>query len=135
MALFPWEARFSVNVENIDSQHRQLIDIINELHEAMMKKRSKEVLGELLERLVDYTDVHFTYEEELMARYEFPGYHDHKRQHDTIRNNVQERLQEHRDGKIVMSIKVMEYLKKWLSEHIMGTDRLYADFLNSEGVY
>ena len=52
MALFGWRDEYSVNIKEIDDQHKQLVAMINELHEAMLEKRAKEILGSLLNKLV-----------------------------------------------------------------------------------
>lgn len=135
MPLFEWSDKYSVNIKEIDAQHQDLIDTINLLHETMLQKRSKSVMGEVIGRLQDYAVVHFRTEEELMKKYEYPGYRDHKKKHDEMRQYIFELMENHKNNNIIVSVNVMKYLRKWLSEHILGTDMMYQDFLNSEGIY
>lgn len=135
MALLTWDNRYSVNIKEIDRQHQQLIAIINELHDAMVGKRSKDVLEDILENLVRYTQEHFSYEEHLMQMHEYPGLHEHKEKHGELRQKVLRLQSDRQTGKIVVSLEVMHFLRDWLAAHIQGTDKMYSDFLNSEGVY
>jgi len=136
MTLFAWsDEEFGVNVAEIDEQHKQLIAIINELHDSMLEKKSGDIMEGLFERLLRYVAVHFETEERLMETYDYPGFEAHKVQHDELAARVRSMREDQRQGRIVVSLDVMNFLKDWLVRHIKGTDRLYSDFLNSEGVY
>lgn len=131
---FHWLPAYSVGIAAIDEQHQRLVALINQLHQAMLKRQSKAVMGHILARLVEYTDVHFAFEEDLMARYEYPGYHTHQKVHDEMRAKVLALQEDHSAGRVVISMQVMDFLKNWLATHILGTDQLYRDFLQQEGV-
>src|SRR5215467_4600030 len=66
MPLFTWSPSYSVKVKRFDDDHQQLFSIINELHEGMSKGRGKEILHDVLTRLLRYTERHFTAEEAVM---------------------------------------------------------------------
>jgi hemerythrin-like metal-binding protein len=53
--LFPWSDTYSVKINMVDSQHKVLVDLINELHQAMMARKGKESLGVVLASLIKYT--------------------------------------------------------------------------------
>ncbi len=133
MALIRWNDSFSVNVGKIDAQHRKLVDMLNELHDAMMDGKGRDVLGEILNGMAEYTVVHFSTEEELMQKYNYPGYVKHKFEHDQFVNKVSEFKEKFENGQI-SAIEVMKYLSEWLKNHILGSDKRLGDFLNSKGV-
>ena len=133
-AHFPWLPAYNVGIAVIDEQHRRLVDLINQLHEALLKRQSKAVMGRILAQLTNYTEVHFAFEEDLMSRYDYPGYHSHKRVHEEMRAKVLALAYDQAAGRVVISLQVMEFLKEWLSSHILGTDQLYRAFLRQEGV-
>ena len=135
MALIEWSDQYSVNIKAIDAQHMELINIMNRLHEAMLQKKSKLIMGDILQQLVDYTYEHFLYEERLLAKYEYPSFDAHKSLHDEMRKKVRELKADHEEGKVILSMKVMNFLKDWVANHILGNDQLYKEFLNSEGIY
>jgi hemerythrin-like metal-binding protein len=130
---FPWLAAYNVGIVTIDEQHQRLVALINQLHGAMLTRRSKEVMGQILTQLAEYTEVHFAYEEGLMARYAYPGYHSHQEVHEQMRAKVLALAADHAAGRVIISLAVMEFLREWLTAHILGTDQLYRDFLRQEG--
>jgi hemerythrin len=135
MVLFTWSNKYSVKVRKFDEQHQELIAIINKLHDAMLKKDSKTVMAGIVESLLRYVNIHFGNEEELMQQFDYPGFHDHKRAHDEMREYVLALSEAYENNKIIISVKVMEFLKKWLAQHILGVDQLYQEFFNREGIY
>jgi len=134
MERYDWSEKYSVGVAEIDRQHRRLLEIMARLHRAMLARESREIVGEILAELVDYTGEHFAFEEDLMRCYEYPGYEDHKRQHDELRRKVVAMSGDHKAGKVVVSMKLMEFLVSWLTGHIMGRDFLYRELFHSEGL-
>ena len=134
MALFEWQDKFSVKINSIDEQHKKLINIINDLHDAMLEGKSREIIKEVLFRLVDYTKTHFTYEEELFEKHGYSEKVSHEKQHDEFVQKLYEVVEKFKVIKSFVSIEIMEFLKDWLVNHIMGIDKKYSDFLISKGV-
>ncbi|MCL4537578.1 MAG: bacteriohemerythrin [Nitrospirae bacterium] len=134
MALFTWSDKYSVNINEIDNQHKKLIGIINELHDAMSKGKSNDILSNVLQDLIDYTRVHFANEERIMNMHGYHDYTAHKAAHEDLLRQVTKFDKEFREGKFGLSIQMMNFLKDWLSKHILETDKKYSPFLNSKGV-
>jgi len=132
--IMPWKDEYSVGIRQIDEQHKRLVRLLNELHQAMCEGKSREVMTGILSQLVDYTKGHFAAEERMMQGYLFPGYAAHKVEHDQLTKTVLKFQQEVTSGKAVMSIDVMDFLKNWLRNHILATDQKYGPFLKSKGV-
>ena len=135
MSLMSWKESYSVNIAQIDQQHKKLVELINALHDAMTKGKAKEVLDKVLNDLVSYCANHFKVEEQLMAGNGYPDYNEHKEKHDKMTAKVLSLKKDVAAGKRLISIDVMKFLEQWLDKHIMGTDRQYAPFLNSKGVH
>lgn len=134
-ALITWKDQYSVNIREIDEQHKKLIAMINELHDAMMTGKGKEVMTTVLDKLANYCVSHFAMEERLMSTNGYPEYADHKDKHVKMTAKVvdlQKKLAQ--GGTAVMSNDVMTFLKSWLDKHILGTDMKYSSFLNEKGV-
>ena len=87
-ALFQWDDSYSVKVGAMDGQHRKLFDLINELHRAMRAGRGKEVTGVILHRLIDYTLHHFSAEEKLLEKHNYPGLVAHRAEHKALTAKV-----------------------------------------------
>jgi len=134
MALISWNQDLSVQVAQFDNQHRELVRLINELHDAMAQRKGSEVLGKVLSSLVDYTTKHFAAEEKLMKQHSYPGYLSHKMEHDTLTRKALEIKTKFDSGKMVVSVELMNFLKDWLTKHIMGLDKKYSSFFLSKGI-
>jgi hemerythrin len=134
MALITWSASLSVGIGQLDKQHQKLIEMINGLHDAMMQGKGRDVLSTTLDGLVAYTASHFANEERLMADHGFPGQSSHQAEHRQLVEQVQTLARDLKDGKPVLTIAVMSFLRDWLNNHILGTDKKYGPYLTTRGV-
>ncbi|OGQ99656.1 MAG: hemerythrin [Deltaproteobacteria bacterium RIFOXYD12_FULL_55_16] len=134
MAFLTWQDRYSVGIGQIDDQHKQLINMINELNDAMLTGKGKNVLMTVLNKLAEYCVSHFAVEEKLFDVHVYPETADHKEKHHKMTTKVKALIGEVQSGKSTISIEVMNFLKNWLDKHIMETDKKYGPYLNSKGV-
>lgn len=135
MSLINWNNNLSVNIKGLDNQHKKLIDVINELHEAMKNGQSNAVLSKILFELSAYAKTHFKSEEELFVKYSYPDLVNHKKEHDEFANKVEKFLNEYNSRKVSLSLEVMNFLTDWLTNHIKVSDKAYSTFLNNHGIY
>jgi hemerythrin len=134
MPLIRWSEKYSVNVRVIDAQHRQLIVLINTLHDAMMSGTSDEVKAAVLTGLVGYAKKHFTAEERLLSTQNYPEYAAHRAAHEVLTQQVEDMARRFHQGQTTLTVELMDFLRDWLVNHIMGTDKRYSAFLNNAGV-
>ena len=134
MALFEWRDDYSVKVPPIDSQHRRLVDMLNELHQGMTSGTGNEHLARLLDGLVEYTANHFAYEEKLMAELGFPEAASHTAEHQKLVNDVLEFKRKFAAKEASINMQLMKFLKDWLIKHILGSDKAYGGHLVERGV-
>jgi hemerythrin len=127
MPFIEWKDEYSVNVASIDDQHRKLIAIINRLHEAMKVGKGREILSDVMAELIDYSDYHFTSEEGLMKKVGHPDIQGHIAEHNHFRQMVRSISDEVKGGNFVMTLEINEFLREWLVDHMLGTDRKYSD--------
>lgn len=130
-----WSDEISVGVEELDEQHKLLVSIINDLHDAMQNRRSNDVMQEIINRLTEYTRIHFAVEESLMRILGYPNYEEHKKQHEELIHSVMDITNKLKVGKANVSFALMHFLKSWLTKHIMESDRQYTDHFLSAGVH
>jgi len=130
MRFVEWSEEFSVGIEAIDRDHRRLLELLNELHEAVETGGGREVLGKVLDGLILYVSYHFAHEEGLFLRTKYPGYAKHRQAHLALRNTVTEIHAEFQSGsREVLPQQVLEFLKTWLFQHIMVADRAFSEYL------
>lgn len=134
MSLIEWKDSLSVKIMDIDNQHRELIRILNELHEAMKTGKAKNVLNDILNRLIGYTKSHFKTEERLFILHKYPLAEQHIAEHDNFVNKVAEFKKKFDSGNVSLSIEVIKFLSSWVENHITGTDKKYTEFFNSKGI-
>jgi hemerythrin len=135
MVFFEWSDDFSVNIAEIDAQHMRLVEMLNELYENMTNEQGTTVLGKVLTGLVEYAGTHFATEEHYMTTYDFPGYAEHKAEHEAFLAKAVDLLDRYAINPSLLGVETGRFLRKWLREHITGTDKLYGPFLNDKGVY
>ena len=82
MAILTWNDSYSVNVKEIDQQHKKLFDMLNSLLEAMKEGKGKEIVGTIIKDMQSYTVIHFGTEERYMQKFEYPDYPKHKSEHE-----------------------------------------------------
>lgn len=129
-----FDAAFITGVDEIDQQHRVLIDLTNEAAGALAGEPTPAQVRHLVQELLSYAIYHFRTEEELMRRY---GYADddaeaaslHVERHRGFAARVvavQEALENHHP---VDTAELVDYLGSWITEHILGTDQKLAAFI------
>jgi len=132
MSMFEWKQEYSVGHPEIDSQHKKLFELANNLFNAMNSGKGKEVLSRTLADLVSYTRMHFATEERLMRTHHYPEYEKHKADHDTLTAKVVEFQHDFETGRAAITVGLLQFLKDWLRHHIGETDRKIAHFLKSK---
>jgi hemerythrin len=130
MGLISLRDEQKVNVPEIDAQHEALVELINQLHQAMSDGRGKEVLGRVISALVDHTRSHFAYEEQLMTEHAFPGFDKHREEHDRLLQHIEELARRFDNGDLLLSFAVMVDLRAWALVHIEKFDIALGAFLN-----
>ena len=135
MGFIKWNSNYSVNVSEIDKQHKKLIGLVNVIYDAMSVGKGREVLGPVLTELVNYTVYHFTTEELLFQQYGYPDYEKHKKIHDDLTARTKKLKETFDTGNKIITIDVMLFLSDWLNVHILNEDKKYGPFLNSKGIH
>ncbi len=134
MALITWGPRLEVGIGLIDGHHRRLVDLINELNDALTEGRSKEVMGGIFDELIDYTRFHFRAEEGLMEEHGYDDFREHCHEHTVFEDQLAMYRESFEDGSKTVSESVLEFLRNWLLTHITGTDRGYISLFKNAGV-
>lgn len=125
MALFTWQEIYSVGVEKIDAQHRNLFEIANRFHDACIARVARSRLIEIFGELVDYTASHFADEESMLREMKCPDYERHRDNHAKLVGLVLNYRQKLESGEPESELRAMEFIKTWLNGHILGMDRNY----------
>ncbi len=123
-----WEDSFSVGNEEMDQQHKKLIEMINELIERHDVENDSEVVSDVLTKMTDYIKYHFTSEEAYMKKIDFPEIVSHELEHlDFIEKTTNFCLGTLTFDKSVYT-ELLAFLKEWLLNHILKSDMKYKEF-------
>jgi len=133
MALMTWGPMLQIGYGDIDAQHKRLVEVVNVLDEAMRTGKGRDVLGAVLEELVTYTQFHFAFEERLMAQYGIGSSAAHKAEHRKLIADVGAFKAKFDAGAVSVTTELMAFLRNWLSNHILKTDKALAKELRSKG--
>ena len=129
MSYLTWQEKFTVGVPEFDEDHKQLVDLINQLHDAHAAEEPPEDMDSIFETLMDYTRHHLDREEVLMRAHDFPGYAAHKEMHEEMKREVPAFYRRYRDtGDDQVVLELLGFLTNWWHFHIMEEDRAYAPF-------
>ena len=115
----------------IDSQHKELIDRINQLLESCEDGQGKVKAVKMLDYLADYTEFHFGEEEKLQETINYPGVAEHKKEHEKLRSVVKDlynMLEEEEGPTEAFVSQVQKNVVDWLYDHIKGFDRSVAEY-------
>ena len=134
MKYFQWTEELSVNIEEIDNQHQQLVSLMNNLSVAIHMGKGDNVLGEILTKLSEYATIHFATEERLMKIHGYPDLANHKKEHHALKNHVLELNSRLNAGQLLPAVTVSNFLKDWIVNHFQQTDMKFGPFLNDKGV-
>lgn len=131
-----WREDWMLNCDMLDEQHLELADMMNQLHLFLADLRnnlSKEPDGlkRRLAELCEGTRQHFLDEEALMEKYDYPGLSAHHREHVMLLAEMQECLREIQSNNRLFSLDDLKMLKFWQIDHVLSSDREFAEFLNS----
>ena len=135
MSLLTWSHACSVDVRAMDDQHAILMDTINELRLALVHGSGRELVSEHLDRLIEFTRMHFWSEEKLMEGSGFPGIATHRAEHHRILAVMLQSSHCLQHGEGPQTRAMLCALRNGYIEHIEGLDREYGPWLNEGGIY
>lgn len=134
MPFMEWRDEYSVHHATLDFDHQMLINIINQLFDAMASKQDHAVIGQVIGSLVRYVEIHFAREERVMKECRYPDLKPHAAKHREIEETVRDiHTLWLKAPQEVNSAEVMRFLRTWLVNHILKSDMKYAPFVAHEG--
>lgn len=132
MAFFEWSESLDLGVEDMNDEHKVLIDLMNKLYDQNKGGSSKPEIQSTITELFNWTKTHFEHEEKYMESVEFPGVATHKVIHKTLLDQLTEHANQFSDSlDSTMDEKFFLFLKIWLTGHIQGIDMQYGKHVNA----
>lgn len=132
MSILSWSREFEIGVREIDQQHRNLVAIANHLHDAIESGQAPQAIDWILDELSFYTLHHFKAEERLMQDLPADAEDEHRREHKEMLKALRRFRRRFAEGDSKVARDVMAFLRAWLTQHILGTDRALAEHLRGK---
>ena len=126
-----WQNSYSVGIKLIDDQHKELIKLTNKLFASCMANRehSRTVFLDTVSDAVDYVGYHFSTEEKVMERVNYPEYGQHKQEHADFAREVFTKVEEFNAGRVIAPISFVYFLRDWILHHIAVNDKKVGNYL------
>ena len=124
-----WSQVLSVEVDEIDEDHRKLLDLFNILNHSLTDGESQEYLEAVLEELINCTVWHFSHEERLMLKYGYKEISEHKAKHQELINSAKELQHKILQTDKLIADAEIAFLEGWLTEHILTDDMRLGTYL------
>jgi hemerythrin len=129
--LVEWESRYMMGIPPIDNQHRELIDLTNELYEACLTgdEEAKAIFKQSIHKVVDYINYHFSAEEKMLQNIKYPDFVPHKKEHESLVKRVLEDVHLFEQGRQFVPNSFVRMLKEWILTHIAMSDKRYSEYI------
>ncbi|MFW5723244.1 MAG: bacteriohemerythrin [Halochromatium sp.] len=124
-----WDKTLSVDVPEIDQDHRRLLELFNRLGHAAEEGEPQASIEAIMDELISCTDWHFRHEERLMERYGYPGLPAHQAEHQDLLASGKALQQQLRRSGVPPSAREIAFLEHWLTGHIYGADMAMGGYL------
>jgi len=135
MPIVTWCDEYNVNVEEIDTQHQRMLELVNNLHSSVEACVDKTDLKRLLVELVEFTSMHFSTEEGLMKEHDYPELAKHHKEHRILLRHLNHLVTAVSAGEYPTFYSDYDISSDWALNHISEFDRDLGIFLNSRNVY
>ena len=125
-----WDQSYNVGITHVDKQHKHLVYLINSLYNACLDEKNvlEETFKSVMKELVEYVMIHFRDEEAIMESVNYPQLKEHKKKHEAFVKEVLTSVSAYRDGKQFVPNTFVRFLRDWLFNHILVSDKEMAKY-------
>ena len=132
--LISWEEQYSVHVKEIDQQHKKLFDMVNIIYDSILMERDDDVLEQIIKDMKDYAFIHFKTEESYFTKLKYKDTPSHIKEHQYFIKQAENFANEYKGKDPSLKLKILIFLKDWLMEHILVTDKNYEASFQNAGI-
>jgi hemerythrin-like metal-binding protein len=122
MTLLQWQANFSIGIEEVDHEHRGLIELINRLHDALGTERAGERVEAFLGEIFADISAHFALEEKVMRDRRYDALAEHKADHERLLDELRDLMDRQADGRVLDDTRFAARLAEWFTGHFQSHD-------------
>jgi len=122
MSLIAWDEKFSVGIASVDHEHRELIGLVNDAHDRLMRPGAKDTVPDFLGEIYARISAHFALEEKLMRVERYDRYDEHKADHERLLDDIRDIMDDYEDDRNFDESRFAERLRTWFTEHFRTHD-------------
>ena len=123
MALIEWRSDFETGIADVDHEHRELIELINKLHEQLVGEETSEVITDFLGEVFAQVSAHFALEESMMRKHNYDQYDDHKTHHEKLLDDIRDIMDDHEAGDYTTyGESLSAVIHNWFVDHFQTRD-------------
>jgi hemerythrin len=125
-----WKDEYLIGNPLIDYDHQTLVNLTNELYERVRAGEGQARIADTIRCLIEYVERHFAREEEIFRATDYPDADAHAEKHRQIEKTVRDIAARYQtDPGAIDADEVLAFLQKWLTNHILRTDRTYLPYI------
>lgn len=126
---YKWRKSYEVGIDIVDKQHKQLFSMIVKMLEMPIHERPKHT-KDLVKELYNYSEEHFRTEENLMKKFDYPQeiIDAHHKEHVGMIGEIEQLTMHHYSDGFIFGNALLDFLKDWVINHLLGDDQDFADW-------
>ncbi len=132
-ATLEWGPAWLTGNSTIDADHKMLVQYVRDLNQAMLDGKGRDLMADILGKLVQYTRDHFTREEIIWSKGGLNSLAEHQRIHHELVIKIEQFQRDFTSGKATLTTEIMSFLREWLIEHVFKTDKAGVREIAREG--
>jgi len=133
MPLIEWTRNYEIGIGAIDHEHRELIELINEMHAGLAGDASPEAALGFLGELYSQVSGHFALEERMMAEAKYDAIEAHKAEHEELLDSIHELIELYGAGESFdFDERLARTFRAWFDHHLKGADARLHRFLEGK---
>jgi hemerythrin-like metal-binding protein len=129
-----WESKYVLGFHEIDEQHRMFVKTIDELYEAIRARKTEAKLTEIFKKVDYYIAKHFSAEESLFHKTNYPKTDSHIAEHRRFKEKIESIKRKISHNEMEISFELVDFLEDWLVHHLSDVDKLYIKHFQEHGI-
>jgi hemerythrin-like metal-binding protein len=122
MALIEWKDAYNTGVAEVDHEHQELIQLINDLH-AELEGGDQATVGDFLGEVFAKIAAHFALEETVMRKHRYDEYEAHKAEHERLLDEIRDIMDDQEAGAYAdASDALATTVRDWFVNHFKTKD-------------
>lgn len=134
MDIIKWRETYETGIEQMDSQHKQLIQLVNQLYGIIRDKKGFEAVDTILGQMEQYATNHLHDEEKLLEEHAYPGLAAQQQSHQSYFATMEQLLGARAGDRQAAAQAIYIFLRQWWLNHIVQEDRDYGEYLRKKGL-